>query len=200
MSEQPRPSETELHGLALSTRAGDTAAHSRWYQLEFEIVWRLALGILADAAEADDVAQETMLHLNSKLTLWDSSRPYTPWRNSIVINRCRDRLRRVEARRNAEQDSAEARLPDKLPDPTAAAEASETRAILQTCLAALSPREREVFVLRDLEGQSTRQVAAALGIVESSVRSLSTLARRSMRTLLEKRVPGLVAELERPDA
>ena len=58
----------------------------------------------------------------------------------------------------------------------------------------LSPREREVYVLRDLEGGDTKVVATALGITESSVRSILTLARRRLRHVIGSKLPGLVPD------
>ena len=58
-------------------------------------------------------------------------------------------------------------------------------------LRSLSPRERETFVLRDLEGLATPEVARILDIGESSVRSLLSLARRRLRQLYGERIaPG----------
>jgi RNA polymerase sigma factor (sigma-70 family) len=75
-------------------------------------------------------------------------------------------------------------LPSALPSPEEAAQAAEVRTLLLGALAALSPREREAFVLHDLEGADAAETALALGIGESSVRSLLSLARRRLRTLL----------------
>lgn len=196
MTEPHRSSELALAALVLQARSGDANALGQWYEHEFKSVWRLALGVLTNSTEAEDVAQETMLHLKSKLAAWDPSRPYAAWRNQIVINRCRDRLRKIKARQSAEIRAAGTLEPGQLPDPADQAQASETREILQSCLAALSPREREVFVLRDLEERDTREVALTLKVTESTVRSLSTYARRRMRAVLEQRFPNLALGFE----
>jgi len=80
------------------------------------------------------------------------------------------------------------------PDPMAELERREVQAVLLESLAALTPREREVFVLRDLEEHSTREAAVALGVGESTVRSLLTLARRRLRGVLGERLPGVCGE------
>ena len=61
----------------------------------------------------------------------------------------------------------------------------ELRTLLATSLGRLSEREREVFVLRDLDGATTEATAEALGITHGTVRSLLSLARRRLRGLLE---------------
>jgi RNA polymerase sigma-70 factor (ECF subfamily) len=136
---------------------------------------------LADALDAEEAAQDAMLHLCDRLGNWDQARAYRSWRTTVVANLCRDRLRRRDTRARLEGSAACERPLHTDPNPSAALEARELQALLQRALALLSPREREAFVLRDLEGQSTEAVAGALGIEAASVRSLVTLARRRLR-------------------
>lgn len=180
--------------LALAARQGGAEDLDRWLRAEHPTLWRLCFGLLADRAEADDLVQDAMLHLTDHLSDWDTTRPYAGWRNTVVTNLCRDRRRRSAARREAEQRAAEAGLPDRLPRPDAALGQGEVREALRVALAGLTEREREAFVLRDLEGAPTREVAAAMSVNEGTVRSLLTLARRRLRSLLSERVPGLVPE------
>jgi RNA polymerase sigma-70 factor (ECF subfamily) len=174
--------------LVLAVRAGDATALDRWYREEHPRVWRLCLGLLANAAEAEDAAQDAMLHLLDRLGRWDARRSWAAWRNAVVVNLCRDRMRRLGALRRAEERAAETRLPTSLPSPVSAAERAEVREAVVAALDALSPREREAFVLCDLEGFAPAEAAGALEIAESSVRSLLSLARRRLRNLLAPRL------------
>jgi len=176
--------------------AGDADALDAWYRAEHPLVYRLCFGFLADATEAEDAAQDAMLHLHDSLPRYQFQRAYGPWRNTVVLNLCRDRLRRQRTRTLAENADAEALLPSRLPRPDEMAEARELAALLQAALGALSPREREAFVLRDLQGCSTRETAESLGVAEASVRSLITLARRRLRALLGPRLPELAGAPE----
>lgn len=171
---------------------GDPAALDRWFRSEHPEVWRLCLGFSADADQADDLAQEAMLKLHDRLEKWDPTRPYPQWRNSVVLNLCRDRRRRADARERAETRAAEAQAPATLPDPSRELEQGELRALFQEALRRLSEREREAFVLRELEGVPIADAAQLLGIAESSLRSLLTLARRRLREFLGRRAPELV--------
>jgi len=185
---QPEPDRT----LVLAVLAGDTAALDRWYRLEHPTVWRLALGVLTDPGAAEDLAQEAMLRLHDRLDRWDSERPYTRWRNTVVLNLCRDRLRRSAARDRAETAAAEDRAGRESLPPAAELEQGELRALIGQALGKLTPREREAFVLRELEGLPTKEVAAAMEIGESSLRSLLTLARRRLREFLGARLPETI--------
>ena len=192
MSERPE----SIAELLPAVIRGEAEAQGVWYQREHPEAYRLCLGFLADAVEAEDVAQDAMLHLLDKLQDFDQSREYKPWLTSVVLNLCRDRTRRVSARKRAESSAALAHEEQMLGDssfsrnrfvsrPDREAEHNELQQQLTGCLARLTPREREVFVLRDLSQLSTEHVAGLLDIGESSVRSLLALARRRVRTLLE---------------
>ncbi|MFT5290123.1 MAG: RNA polymerase sigma-70 factor (ECF subfamily) [Planctomycetota bacterium] len=169
---------------------GEPEAFDHWFRAEHPVVWRLCFGFLAQDAEADDLAQEALLRLHDRLNLWDQARDYGAWRNTLVANLCRDRLRRQSTRQAAEATAAKAGLPDRMPAPEDPAQAADVRRVLTEALGKLSPREREVFVLRDLEGHSAETVSASLGITQSSVRSLGTMARRRLRELLAPRLTG----------
>lgn len=180
--------------------AGDAEAAARLYRLEHGVVWRLCLGLLADREEADDAAQDAMLHLLDHLDRWDRRRPWAAWRNTLVLNHCRDRIRRTAARRRAETEAAARALPQVLPHPQSVAERSEINEIVAASLKRLTPREREVFVLHDLEGSATSEVAAALAVAESTVRVLLATARRRLRELLAPKLAGVSPAAAGPGA
>jgi RNA polymerase sigma-70 factor (ECF subfamily) len=175
--------------LVRAVLEGDAEALDRWYRREHPHVWRLCVGFLADAAEAEDAAQDAMLKLHDELERWEPTRPFGAWRTRVVLNCCRDRLRRRAARARAEASAPE---PRALPDPADEAARGEVREVVERALRLLSPREREAFVLRELEGQATSDVAAALGVGEGSVRSLLTLARRRLRAVLGEQLLGVM--------
>lgn len=186
---------TDPAQLARALLRGEPEAFDIWYRAEHPAVWRLCFGFLARREEAEDVAQDALLRLYDHLGSWDQAQAYEPWRNTVVANLCRDRLRQSQGRQDAESGAAaDLGLPDRLPAPDDRARAGEIRAALAKALGALSPREREVFVLRELEGQSVDTVAQSLAITASTVRSLCTLARRRMRDLLAPALPGLLNE------
>ncbi|HGY92572.1 MAG TPA: sigma-70 family RNA polymerase sigma factor [Planctomycetes bacterium] len=158
-------------------------AEEDWKAL-YPLLWKQAFGFLADAAEAEDLAQETIMKLmHAKKKGHPIARPKA-WCRRVLANLCRDHLRR-EKRRFAAHEALEqkARSP-KRPGPLSTLEQSELRGRLAESLSRLSPREREVFVLKDLEELPTTEVAEALELQPSSVRALLSQARKRLRTLL----------------
>ena len=191
MSSPPSGAGSPAPELLRAVEAGAPEAIDAWFRSEHPEVYRLCFGFLAHAADAEDVAQEAMLHLLDRLRSRDPAHSYRAWRTTLVLNRCRDRLRRHESRRSAEEGAALALAERPLPDPHDAVERAEVERTLALALRSLPEREREAFVLRDLDGMATDEVARALEISESTVRSLLTLARRRLRELLGARLaPG----------
>lgn len=182
--------DSTIHAEPLIERVlgGDLAAQDAFYRREYPAVYRVCLGFLAQADDAADVAQDAMLHLIDHLDRYDPSRRFSTWRNAVTANLCRDRLRRMATRRRIEEQAEPLdRVP--LPDPSDLAAAGEVQRILLASLSSLTEREREVFVLRDLEGVPSPEVADALGVAEGTVRSLLCLARRRLRKLLGAHLP-----------
>lgn len=175
--------------LARALRAGEDVLGA-WYRVEYPRVHRLCQGLLASRGAADDVAQDAMLHLADQLERWDPTRPYATWRNQVVVNLCRDRDR--AARRRVDHEAAARRPERPLPDPSEVAAANELAAWLERCLGTLPPREREVFVLVDLEGHDSVSAGEQLGVAPSTVRAALALARRRLRELLSPAVRGEV--------
>lgn len=188
---EPKPGEFEAQDLA-RVAAGDPEAVDAWFRSEHPRVHRLCFGFLADATEAEDAAQDAMLHLLDHLHQFDRGRSYASWRTAVVLNLCRSRRRSASARQYAE-DAAAVLRSEHAPDSAAAIQQAEVRGVLQESLARLSPREREAFVLRDLEDVRTEEVATCMGVQPATVRSLLTLARRRLRGLLERKLGAVDA-------
>lgn len=181
---EPNPSAEPgraAEALARALRAGDDVL-GEWYAAEYPRVHRLCQGFTASRAAADDITQDAMLHLVDRIERWDPTRPYAAWRNQVVVHLCRDHeraSRRREWHEGAAPDGRRGEL-----DPAHTAAARETEELIQRALGVLPPREREVFVLVDLEGNSAVDAAEALGVAASTVRAALALARRRLREAL----------------
>ena len=182
------PADDALDQLAAGVVRGDDQALGAWFEAERTPVYRLCLGFLAHVQDAEDAAQEALLRLHDHLGDRDPSRPYAPWRNSVVLNLCRDRRRAEERRRHREADHA-APAGGVLPDPTEVLEAAECAAALAGALRALPPREREVLVLVDLDRRPAAEVAECLGIGASTVRATLSLARARLEGAIGGALP-----------
>lgn len=177
------PSEAALDASARALRAG-SGELGPWYEAAWPLVHRLCRGFLADGAAADDVAQDAMLRLVDQLQHWDQSSPYLAWQRTVVLNMCRNHRRSTARRSEHEDAAAQITAARPLQGPADAASGAEVRSLVERCLALLAPREREAFVLVDLEGLAPKEAAAAMGVAGSTLRSTLSLARRRVRDAL----------------
>ncbi len=152
----------------------------------------LAFRLVRDMEEAKDAAQEALLKAYRHLGGYDPERSFRNWLFEIAANTARDRLRKR---------GRERRLLTEYPKPAAAPdhtgrgrEAAEFRAALAECLDVLAPREREVFLLRDIEELNIEETARALGCSKLTVRVNLSTARRKIRDAIRARYPHLEDE------
>lgn len=183
----PDPEE-QIQRLALRLRGGDDALGA-FYEAAFARVRRLCRGFLAcGAADAEDLAQDAMLRLVGEIERWNPSHPFAAWQRTVVLNMCRNH-RRSERRRSLHEEVAVAQRRElTAPDPADQAMRREVGALVDECLGLLPPREREAFVLVDLDGMQPIDAADVMGVAGSTVRAALTMARRRLRDALAPRL------------
>lgn len=155
------------------------------------LAWRLT----RDAEDAREVAQEALLKAFRSLAGYDASRSFRNWLFQIAANEARDRYRK-RARETAAFGDIVIRTPSATTrsaagGPEAGRERQEIRSDILRSLAVLSPREREVLVLRDLEELDIRETARTLGCSNLAVRVHLSAARRKLREVLRRDFPHL---------
>ena len=155
-----------------------------WYAAVHPGVLRLCRGFLASRTSAEDVAQDVMLKLHDALPQWDPTRPFGAWCRSAVLNHCRNQMRSEARRRVHEENAGRGWALAHAPSPETLAESGELSSRIDEALEILPPREREVFVLVDLEGLSSVDAAATLEVAASTVRASLSMARRRLREAL----------------
>lgn len=152
----------------------------------------MALSMLKNEADAEDVAQEAFLKAYRGLRGFRAEAKFSTWLMSIVLNEARNRLRRknaVQMESLDEPPDGETRVsPALLRDwreiPSETLERMEVRAMLRDAVAALSPIYREVLLLRDVEEMSVGESAEALGISQAAVK----VRLHRARLMLQKRL------------
>ncbi len=151
------------------------------------MVLRTALRLLGRSDQAQDAAQEAFLRLYRHLGRFDESRELGPWLYRVVVNVCRDMLRRSRSPRLLGLDTV-SEAPDDRHGPKtleAAVTLAERRSLVQAALLTLPMKEREAIVLRDIEGLSTSDVARILGSSEGTVRSQISTGRVKIKRYVE---------------
>jgi RNA polymerase sigma-70 factor (ECF subfamily) len=184
--------EKELIDMVLS---GRTEAFEPLVTPHRDRLLALATRLTRNREEALEVAQEALLRAYRSLARFDASRSFRNWLFQIAANEARDRYRR-KSRELAAFSEVVDRAPSAMTGPAAAGpeaghDRQELRAGIMRSLAALSPREREVFVLRDLEELDIRETSRVLGCSAISVRVNLSSARRKLRDAIRRDLPHL---------
>ena len=156
---------------------------------------------LASRVDPSDVVQETLAVADKRLDQYLAEQPiaYYPWLRSLAWNQLVDMHRRhIHAQRRSVQreqpwelamsDASAILLAERLPSPTTTPSRhmlqKEIERRVKQLLAEMSPCDREIIVMRHLEGMSVREVAAVLELPEGTVKSRHFRALKSLRRVL----------------
>jgi RNA polymerase sigma-70 factor, ECF subfamily len=146
------------------------------------LLYRVALSILRNPAEAEDVVQDTFVRVLRQKGKLAGIVEIRPWLVRIAWNVALDRRRRVRPDQMDEGFAAGLVVPD-LPADQAMAEAGRMQQVLDA-IERLPGREREVLLLSAMEELSTAEIGKVVGRSESSVRSSLFRARAHLRQRL----------------
>ena len=172
----------------LARRLGNDRAFERLYRKHAGDVYRYALVVLRNQADAEDVTQTTFL--NAYRAFERGERPQKPqnWLIAIAHNVCRQRFR--QAQRRPAEVGFEEELAESVVDEDALSAEDIRRA-----LGHLAFNQRSALVMRELEGRSYQEIAEILGVSVSAVETLLFRARRALREQLEQSITCQEAEL-----
>lgn len=156
------------------------------YRAHHARILRLCRVMLGDPDDAQEVCQDIFLKLHRALR--DEREPvrWEAWLTTVAVNACRDQRRSRWWRWFRSHETLDDHdIPDHRLGPEQTALDGETRRRVWRALRALPARQREVFALRQLEGRSTDETAALLGLSTGTVKQHLFRAIRHLRLALE---------------
>lgn len=160
---------------------GDAAATRMLVLLKLPRILGLATRILQDSSAAEDVAQEAFVRVWRNAGTWQPGRArFDTWLHTVVLNLCRDRLRR----RQDVTDQAIPEAADPAPDAEAQLLETEQSRHVADAIAALPQRQREAILLVHYQDLSGAEAASVLEISVDALESLLARGRRTLRTRL----------------
>src|SRR4051812_17489429 len=161
----------------------------RLYKKHAGDVYRYALVVLRNPADAEDVTQTTFM--NAYRAIERGERPRAPqnWLIAIAHNVCRQRFRQSQRRPN------EVELNESLAEAMERDEDVVSAEDIRRALGHLPFNQRSALVMRELEGRSYQEISEILGLSVSAVETLIFRARRSLREQLEESITCHDAEL-----
>jgi len=155
-------------------QAGDRTAYAALVQRVQRRALHVALRMLRDADEAQEAVQDSLVRAWERIHQLDPDRPFFPWLRTIVKNDCLKRLAR--SKRHVSEDRAPAgRTGDPAQD-----------AAVRDALAHLTEPDREILLLKHVEGYRYDELAARLHIPRGTVMSRLHTARARLRARLEE--------------
>lgn len=165
--------------------AGERALFELLMRRHNRRVYRAVRAILRDEAESEDAMQAAYLAAFTHLPAFRGGAAFATWLTRIAVNEALGRLRRRSAFVSLEEEPAELVEPTREAEgggnPEGRAAARELVALLETAVDRLPPSYRAIFVLREVEGLSTADTAASLGIGEELAKVRLLRARRALR-------------------
>lgn len=180
--------------LLEAARAGDRTAVEVLLERYQARIYRFGLRLCGDPSDAEDVVQETMLAMAKALPSFRGEASLSTWLYSIARSHCvRRRRKKPPVTELSALDADAPEVEDPAPNAERLAEDRELEAVLQAAIARLPAPDREVLVLRDVEGLTAPEVAKVVGLSVDAVKSRLHRARLKVRA-------RLAPLLEAPDA
>ena len=183
-----KKTETELVRLACN---GDREAYWRLVAPHLRAVFATARAVLMNSADAEEVAQESLLRALRNICQFRREAKFSTWLMQITISESRQRLRKYRKHlyRTLEQithsDGCQrGRFADKSEIPLKALERKELGDALQLAIASLPQKYQEVLTLRDIQQLSIKETARTLGLSLQNVKIRLLRARLQMRDAL----------------
>jgi RNA polymerase sigma-70 factor (ECF subfamily) len=175
--------------LLARLRAGDDRAFEELVTSYQHRVFGVALRMLGNRAEAEEIAQETFLRAHRALAEFRGEARLGTWLYAIASRLCLNRLTAGPRRHERSDETALAQAATDGVDAAGALEHEELAAALHEAVAGLPEDRRIVVVLRDLEGLAYEEIAEALGLPLNTVRSRLHRARLDLKAKLERWLP-----------
>lgn len=172
---------------------GDETALAPLVERYKRMVYRLAVQITKNHADADDVMQETFIKVYRSIHTFRGHAAFETWLYRIAVNEALNFVKRKERRRECTFETATeaeyeatARYRAQLAnDPQAQAEKAELRQYVTEAVNSLPLKHRTVVILHEFEGLTHAEIASILNCSEGTVRSRLHYARKKLRTLLK---------------
>ena len=172
---------------------GDETALAPLVEKYKRMVYRLAMQITKNHADADDVMQEAFIKVYRSIRTFRKDAAFETWLYRIVVNEALNFVKRRERQRESTLEiaseaayEATARYHAQIAnDPHAHAEKSELRHHVTEAVNSLSLKHRTVVILHEFEGLTHAEIASILNCSEGTVRSRLHYARKKLRTLLK---------------
>jgi RNA polymerase sigma-70 factor, ECF subfamily len=168
-------------------RNGNMSGFRKLIEQTTPFVFAIAFRMLGDEEKAKDTVQDTLVTVWQKINTVKSPEAYKTWVGRIVMNKCYDQLRRSKS--NPEfttDDYTWQRLSETIEDASDVLGKKETAQVIALLTSRLSPRQKAVFVLSEIDQMTAEEVASITGISKAAVKANLYYARKNISELVSK--------------
>ena len=169
-------------------KRGDLQRFRELVESASPFAFTVAFRILCDEELAKDVVQETMVTIWEKLKKINSSGSFKTWLYRIVVNKCYDHLRKMKNVPEFRPDEKTwAVISNHLSDhPASELENEEIERLINFLIQKLSPRQKSVFVLSEIEEMSNDEISEITGMSKTIIKANLHLARKQITGMIGK--------------
>jgi RNA polymerase sigma-70 factor (ECF subfamily) len=171
-------------------RNGNLHSFKQLVEITTRPAFNVSFRIMGDEEEARDIVQESMIAIWKNIRNIKSPGSFKTWFYRIVVNKCYDRLRKRKANPEFIADERMwASISNKISeDPFTEMDNRETSQLIRLLTEKLSPKQKAVFVLSDLEEMSNEEISEITGISRTNVKANLHYARKRISEMIEKHI------------
>jgi RNA polymerase sigma-70 factor (ECF subfamily) len=184
-------------GVIENCKAGDEKAFAEIVLHRQKKVFNIAYRMLGNSEEAKDLAQEVFISVYESIKDLKEEIKFDAWLTQITLNHCRNRWKYLKRRQYFNSDSLDdpietedGSVPRAIYDPSdnpeILLEKKMVQQLIQRGLLKLKEDQRELLVLRDLQGYSYEEMGETLGLPEGTIKSKLHRARMDLKEVLER--------------
>jgi RNA polymerase sigma-70 factor (ECF subfamily) len=180
----PRRPVDEDAALVARAQAGEREAFEQLVRRHAEHLFSVVVRLVPDRRDAEEVTQEAFIRAWRGISRFQGDAQFFTWLYRIGINEARRHTQRRPPA-TASIDDPGVEPADSRPTPDHEAEHGDLRAALERAIRSLDPDYRAPLILRDIEGLSTAEAAAIMGLREAAFKSRLHRARLAVRDAVE---------------
>jgi len=181
--------EPDDRQLVETIRGGDSAAFELLIRRKTSKVYSLCYRVIGNAEDAKDISQLVFIKLWENLDKYDPQYAFDTWLYRMVTNVAIDFMRNKQSRENAVNSNLRLVKTSADPDQGVLVQRKEVESVFTSVSQVLSPKQKTIFVMREMDDLPSSEIAKILGCRESTVRNHLFNARKLMQQQLKKRFP-----------
>ena len=192
LSSSSEKKEEELLEIVKKAQGGEQEAFPEIVQRYKVQVAGIAYRMVGDYEDAKDISQMVFVKIYQNLHRFDTTKKLSTWLYRITINASIDFIRKFRKHKLEVLDNIIGELKEKKNDVEGVYQRGLIRLAVDEALESLNPKQRSVFVLRDLEGLDIKEVSQVTGMPQATVRWYLHRARAKLRDELMKHHPDIL--------